>query len=127
MRPLYNAVSLLVVTGYVDVIQVVLLGKASNCFDDWGSIVGNDFVKSTLVTDDVFKYPFSDSIGIFPSEHVEFGVMDWQTLALDDVLELVGQGHKHRVDIDFAKQWSWCSDSEQYQDFGCLVNLTDMA
>ena len=76
VRPICYAISALVVTGYADVVQMVLLGEVCNCFDDWGSVIGNNFVKSTPTTDDVFKYPFSNSVGIFLSEHSEFGVMD---------------------------------------------------
>ena len=46
---------------------------------------------------------------------------------MDDVLELVGWGHEHRVDIDFAEQGSGRSNSRRYQDFGRLVNLTNVA
>ena len=76
MRPFCYTVSALVVTGYENVVQVVLLGEVGDCFDDRGSVIGNDFVKSAPMTDDVFKYPFRDSVGIFSSEHSEFGVMD---------------------------------------------------
>ena len=76
MRPLCYAISMLVVTGYTNVIKVVLLGKVCDCFDDQGSVMGNNFVKSAPMTDDVFKYTFSDSISIFSSKHLEFGIMD---------------------------------------------------
>ena len=48
-------------------------------------------------------------------------------MALDDVLELVRWGHEHCVDIDFTEQGSGHSDGGRYQNFGRLVNLTDMA
>ena len=76
VRPLCYAVSAFVVTRNANVVQMVLLGKMCDCFDDRGSVIGNDFVKSTPTTDDVFKYPFRDSVGIFSSEHSESGVMD---------------------------------------------------
>ena len=46
---------------------------------------------------------------------------------MDDVLELVGQGHEHHVDIDFAEQGSQSSNGWRYQNFGHLMILTDMA
>ena len=76
VRPFCYAVSVLVVTRYADVVQVVLLGEVCNCFDDRGPVIGNDFVKSAPTADDVFKYPLSDSVGIFSSEHAEFGIVD---------------------------------------------------
>ena len=76
MRPFCYTVSALVVTGYENVVQVVLLGEVGDCFDDRGSVIGNDFVKSAPTADDVFKYPLSDSVGIFSSEHAEFGIVD---------------------------------------------------
>ena len=76
MRPFCNTIYVLVVTRNINVVQVVLLGKVGNSFDYWGSIVGNNFVKSTLATDDVLKYPFSNSVGIFSSKHSEFRIMD---------------------------------------------------
>ena len=57
-------------------VQMVLLGKVCDCFDDRGSVIGNDFVKSAPTTDDVFKYPFHDSVSILLSKHLEFGIMD---------------------------------------------------
>ena len=76
VRPLCYAVSAFVVTGNANVVQMVLLSEMCDCFDDWGSVIGNDFVKSAPTTDDVFKYPFSNSVGIFLSEHLEFRIMD---------------------------------------------------
>ena len=57
---------------------MVLLSEVSNCLDDWESVVSNDFINSTPATDDVFKYPFSNSISIFSSEHMEFRVIGGQ-------------------------------------------------
>ena len=55
MRPFCYTVSALVVTGYANVVQVVLLGEVGDCFDDWGSVIDNNFVKSAPMADDVFK------------------------------------------------------------------------
>ena len=76
VRPLCYTVGALVVTGYANVVQVVLLGEVCDCFDDRGSVIRNNFIKSAPTTDDVFKYPFSNSVGIFSSEHSEFGIID---------------------------------------------------
>ena len=52
VRPFCYTVS---VPRYVNVVQMILLGKVCDCFDDRRSVIGDNFVKSAPMTDDVFK------------------------------------------------------------------------
>ena len=87
MCSLDEAVSARVVSTDSNVIDMVWFRKIFEGRNKGGTIIGDDFVKRTPTTDDVFEDPIAEGGGSFVSKVLPFGVGRKRTSTLDDVLE----------------------------------------
>ena len=56
-------------------------------------------------------------------EHLEFGVVQYQTATLNKILETTGSQHVHGVHIYFCKEGCRCGNSQWDKDVVGLMNL----
>src|SRR5258707_11711028 len=127
MLVLHDPVSPRVVCRYLDVADPKLVGQPVESGNIGSPIVSNNLFHCSPPTQNFFEDKRAESATRFRAKCAPFWPCGEGAVSLDDVAKSRGQGHEHGVDVHFAKEGCWSSNSGRYADFSSLLELALVA
>ena len=116
-----------VVSADSNVVDMLVFRKVFESRNKGRTVVSNNFVQRTPVTDDIIKDPVAKGGRSFTSKVLPFGVCHKPALALDNVLETAGRWHVHGVNVDFAEEGCGSGNCWWNEEIVSLEKLADVA
>src|SRR5216684_7583249 len=127
MLTLHDPIGSRVVCRYPNVADSELVGQPVEGSNVSRPIVSDDFLHHSPPTQNFFEDKRAESVTCFGVKCMPFWPCSEGAASLDDVAKSRGRGHEHGVDVRFAKEGCWSSDSGQYADFSSLSELALVA